>query len=172
MVMRVWSRRRCCALFVLTGMLSACARVPVSGQSNIKLWSGRLVVKIQTKPVQSWIVSFDLEGDFDRGELLLSGPLGQTIAQAKWDEKRAELIQPNHPTQYFLNLNELWKHLTKIEFDLEVLFFWLAEKPFAVPTGWQADSTKERLRLLRYAQGNEPEIHLDVAITLVNDEVK
>lgn len=175
MVNRALSRRRCCTLFVLTSLLSACAKVPLgpaSGNSNIKRWSGRLVVKIQTTPMQSWIVSFDLEGSVDEGELLLSGPFGQTLAQARWDAKQAQLIQPDHRVQYFLNLNELWTHLTTIEFDVQVLFLWLNEKPFAVPEGWQVTSTNKRLRLIRHAQASAPEIRLDVTLVSVDDEVK
>jgi outer membrane lipoprotein LolB len=131
-----------------------------------------LLIRIEAKPVQSWIVSFDLEGSMDRGELLLSGPLGQTIAQAKWDTGQAELIQSDSRPYYFANLNQLWTHLTKIEFDVQVLFLWLNEKPFAVPEGWQVTSTNERLRLIRHAQASAPEIRLDVTLVSVDDEVK
>lgn len=166
MVKQGCSRRDWCCAVVLGGILSACAQAPVPPeQYTDKQWSGRLSVRIEETPVQSWVVNFDLQGDIVRGELILSGPLGQTLAQARWNPMQAELQQQGHDIQHFIHLNQLWKNLTKIDFDLGVLFLWLEGRSFAAPSGWQADTSQHgRLRLMRHALAAEPAIRLDLIL--------
>lgn len=149
-------------------LLSACGhhRPTKLNDASLNQWSGRLFIRIEKLPVESWIVSFDLQGSLSAGNLILSGPLGQVLAHAQWSETQAELFQQGHEVQRFENLNQLWVSLTKVELNLATLFAWLEKRELLwLPSNWSADIDKDkpnRLRLIRSASEIEPSIRLDL----------
>lgn len=171
-VIRWYSRRTwCVVLMVIHSLLGGCATrssQPSSPDRSLMAaqWIGRLSIRIEEQPVQLWVVHFDLQGNINQGELTLNGPLGQTLAQAHWHPQYAQLNRSDGTTQHFHNLDELWRSLTQIDFDPQVLFAWLEHGQFTPPIGWQTDvkTSATRLHLTRVGSTTIPTVRLDVVL--------
>lgn len=125
---------------VALALLSGCAsqsspQNPVSASESH--WQGRLAVKVFSKPVQAFSASFDLQGNPTKGTLLLSSPMGTTLARIQWDAGSAILIA-NGRQQGFDSLQELALQVTGADIPVASLFAWLRGQAEAVP-GWQVD---------------------------------
>ena len=78
--------------------LAGCAaapRAPVDGP----VWSGRLALRVDGTPVQSFGAGFELQGGPQAGELRLHSPLGNTLARVVWGPDGAELRQGDQVTR-------------------------------------------------------------------------
>ena len=79
-------------------LLTACAtpqRTALPGETN---WNGRLSVRVDSDPPQSFTAGFDLRGSPQTGELQLNSPLGNTLATVLWSPQGAELRQGEQVT--------------------------------------------------------------------------
>ncbi len=123
--------------------LAGCATGPVPGTDP---WtSGRMSLVVQAsgeRPAQSLNAAFELQGNGDRGELRLLGPLGTQLAAAQWAPGLAVLITPEGKVQ-FANLDELARQALGESLPLAALPDWLAGRPWPgaphsqLPTGFE-----------------------------------
>jgi outer membrane lipoprotein LolB len=121
-------------------LLAACASTPPANpgaQTRDAHWQGRLAVKVYSKPVQAFAANFDLAGRADKGELLLTSPLGTTLARMQWDVGTATL-SANGEQKTFGSLQELARKATGTDLPVTSLFAWLQGQNEKVP-GWQVD---------------------------------
>lgn len=147
-------------LLLAAGLVAGCATAPPADPSAASI-SGRLAVQVP-QPVdsnaepRSMSAAFELRGDARLGELNLSGPLGNTLAQARWHDGEAELLT-NDGTRKFASLDEMSQQMLGEPLPLAALIDWLRGRPWpAAPSyandagfqqlGWQID-------LRRYAEG-------------------
>ena len=127
-------------LLALAGLaLAGCAQLP-QRPADAPFWQGRLALRIESAPPQLFSADFDLSGNAEAGELLLSGPLGQRVAQLRWSPGRA-IWQGNGETRTFDTLDALSTQLSGTPLPLAALFEWLAGRE-AAADGWQADLTQ------------------------------
>lgn len=131
-----WPHRR--ALLVALALpLAACAPLQRLPAGAGKAYSGRLSLSVRSDPVQNFSAGFDLRGQAEQGELLLTTPLGTTLARARWMPGRAELNASGTP-QIFPSMEELLMQVTGAALPLAALFDWLEGRATPVP-GWEAD---------------------------------
>ncbi|RZI78106.1 MAG: outer membrane lipoprotein LolB [Rubrivivax sp.] len=107
-------------------------------------WSGRLALQVESSPPQSLSAVFDLKGSPQAGELVLTTPLGSTLARMAWAPGAATL-QTGNDTRQFESVDALVAQVTGTSVPVPALFEWLAGRP-ADADGWSAD-------LSQYAQG-------------------
>ena len=125
-------------------LLSACAAPQQPGRPGEAVWNGRLAVRVDSDPPQSFSAGFDLRGTPLAGELQLSSPLGTTVATVVWSPAGAQLQQGGQTTQRG-NLDELTTELGGTALPVAALFDWLGGRP-TESSGWLAD-------LSRHAEG-------------------
>ncbi len=133
----------CAALILLT----ACAQAPrlapaAEAQAQTQTyWRGRLALRVDSSPEPtSFFANFELSGRAPTGELLLSSPLGTTLAQLRWSPQQA-LLRNNGQTRAFDTLDALATEATGTAIPIAALFEWLQGRP-AVADGWLADLTQ------------------------------
>jgi outer membrane lipoprotein LolB len=133
-------------LFAVAGaLLSGCAQpVRQSVDDRGAFWSGRLLLQIQSDPMENFTASFELMGSPEAGELHVLSPLGHHLARLQWSRQRAQL-QRGQELLTRPSIDALVKELTGTELPLAALFQWLAGQPADAP-GWQTD-------LARHAEG-------------------
>ncbi len=137
------------ALAGLLGLLGACATLP---SPDAPALSGRFAIQVAANndaPARQASASFELRGDAQRGELDISGPLGATLARARWQPGRAELISPDGRLP-FSDLDSLAAQAFGEPLPLAAMFYWLRGRPWPeaahaaidggfVQLGWQVD---------------------------------
>jgi outer membrane lipoprotein LolB len=119
-------------------LLTACAHPDRPRDGEPASWSGRLSLQVQSEPAQSFSAGFELRGAADRGQLLLSSPLGSTLARLQWDGDAAQWQSAGQATRRFASLDALTTQLIGTAVPIGALFEWLEGRPLAVP-GWQVD---------------------------------
>lgn len=97
-------------------------------------WSGRFHLKTHTDRAQTVAAMFTLEGSATQGQLLLSSPLGTTLAQASWSQNHAWLVANDQTTQ-FSDMDALTTALMGSAIPVWALFDWLKGK-HTVVEGW------------------------------------
>lgn len=125
-------------------LLTACATPSRPVAPGMEAWSGRLALRVESDPPQSFSAGFDLRGSPDAGELQLTSPLGNTLATVRWTPEGAELRQGEQITRR-ASLDELTTELGGTPLPVVALFGWLRGQT-ASTSGWQAD-------LARHAEG-------------------
>ncbi|NVO05942.1 MAG: outer membrane lipoprotein LolB [Rhodoferax sp.] len=132
-------RARLLAGLALALLLGGCAspRPQPDAATASAHWQGRLSVKVYSKPVQAFSASFDLLGNPDTGELLLTSPLGTTLARLQWQAGRATLTA-NGEQRGYGSLQELAFKATGADLPVSSLFAWLQGQAEEAP-GWQVD---------------------------------
>ena len=121
--------------------IAGCAHVsslPGTFDSKGSRWAGRLSVRVQTDPPQTLSAQFELQGGVDNGTLVLTSPLGTTMASIQWDQQQATL-QMATEVQRFDSLDALTRHVSGTELPVLSLFSWLNGKSTESP-GWSVDS--------------------------------
>ena len=136
--------RRHIAIAMLAALLGGCAAPKVLTAPGVDSWNGRLALSVNSTPPQTYSAGFDLHGTPEVGELLLTTPLGTTLATVSWSPGRAEMTQ-GHQTTRRNSLSELSADLGGTAVPVATLFAWLKGQPTEVD-GWQAD-------LSRHAEG-------------------
>lgn len=125
-----------CALLWLTGCATPQQlQKPLADHDTH--WQGRLSVKVFSKPVQAFSANFELQGRAAQGELVLSSPLGTTLAHMQWAPDSATLMA-NGQQQQFASLEALARATTGADLPVSSLFAWLQGQPEEA-AGWQAD---------------------------------
>lgn len=112
-------------------------------------------------PNHAFSADFDLRGDARAGSLVLSTPLGTTLAHMQWDAASASLQTTGAP-QPFDSLESLVRHTTGTDLPVASLFAWLQGQP-AAPTDWQADLShlnEGRLTVRRLSLVNPAELRI------------
>ncbi|NDY92261.1 outer membrane lipoprotein LolB [Ideonella livida] len=109
--------------------LTACTTTP---RHSAPLLSGRLALKVdagEQRPAQSLSASFELQGQADAGRLRLLSPLGQVLADARWDPHGALLVTRDglhrHASLADLSLAALGEDV-----PLQALPDWLSGRPW------------------------------------------
>jgi outer membrane lipoprotein LolB len=127
-------------LCVLALWLAGCAQpmpAPATDTTTPSYWRGRLALRVETPEPTSFFAGFELSGQARAGELLLSSPLGTTLAQLRWSPAYA-LLRNNGETRAFDSLDALATEATGTDIPIAALFQWLQGQP-ATAHGWQAD---------------------------------
>lgn len=132
-------------LCALAALLSGCAqpelRPPATDGPTQTYWRGRLALKVDNSPEPtSFFANFELSGQPRAGELMLSTPLGTTLAQLRWSPQQA-LLRNNGQTRAFDSLDALATEATGTAIPIAALFEWLQGRP-AAADGWLADLTQ------------------------------
>lgn len=120
--------------------LTACAqppRPPAAPDGARTQWTGRLALRIDSDPVQSFHAAFDLRGNASAGELSLFSPLGSTLARMVWAPGQAQL-RWNGQQRDFDSIAALTREATGAELPIASLFEWLAGRDSRAE-GWTAD---------------------------------
>lgn len=136
--MRAAARRHVLAALAAL-LLAGCAQPPRLAPAA-QSWRGRLALRVDSTPPQSYHADFELTGNARAGALLLSGPLGQTLARLDWTPAGATLRDGNGTRDYG-SLDELSAQASGAPLPLTALFDWLAGRP-ADAQGWQADLSR------------------------------
>lgn len=137
-------RRGAMAAAALAMFLAGCAAPKAITAPDVDAWNGRLALRVDSDPPQSYSAGFDLHGTTQNGELLLATPLGTTLATVKWAPGRAEMTQGDQVTRRN-SLEALSAELGGTAVPVAALFSWLKGQPAGID-GWQVD-------LSRHAEG-------------------
>ena len=152
-----WLALSCAALAWCA--LSACASLTPPHAQGAQVLSGRLSVRVETEPVRALSGAFELSGTAQNGALVLTSPLGSTLAQARWSPGEAVLETPGSRARY-PDLDTLAEQALGERVPLAALFDWLRGRPWsgapseALPDGGPGFSQLGwRVGLARYADG-------------------
>jgi outer membrane lipoprotein LolB len=135
---------RAAALVGALLLLAGCATQPPRPTPDL---AGRLVVRVQAQPgapERSLSTQFELRGDAQAGELLLTTPLGSTAAQAHWRPGSVELAT-NEGTRSYPDLDALAQELLGEALPMAALIDWLHGRPWAGAPSAPAQAGFEQL---------------------------
>ncbi|MGJ7496678.1 lipoprotein insertase outer membrane protein LolB [Variovorax sp. RT4R15] len=125
------------ALFFIAGCASPPSAGVRLGSQSSESWSGRLALRIDSEPVQTFSAVFDLRGTPQAGELTLTTPIGNTLAVLQWSPGQA-LLKNGSQTKRYESVDALIEAATGAAIPVGALFGWLAGRDEPVP-GWRAD---------------------------------
>ncbi len=129
------------ALLLLAGCAQPTLRPPTGSPAAASYWQGRLALRVAAQPEPtSFFANFELQGTAETGELLLSSPIGTTVAQLRWNPQTA-LLRNNGQTRAFDSLDALAQEATGTALPIAALFEWLQGRAVSA-AGWQADLTQ------------------------------
>ena len=111
-----------------------------TGTSGTDAWSGRLSLRIDSEPVQTFSASFELRGAPQAGDLTLTSPIGSTLAQLHWSPGEA-LLKNGSETRRYDSVDALIEAATGAAIPVGALFGWLAGRDERVP-GWRPDLSR------------------------------
>ena len=151
------ARRSLCAAAALS-LLGGCAGLaPPAPAPEL---AGRLAVNVDASslaPARSFSADFELRGDAERGLLRLTGPLGATLAEVRWQPGVAELSD-GQGTRRFDTLDAMAQALFGEPLPLAALLDWLRGRPWAgAPATVRDDGFEQlgwRVGLARFADGS------------------
>lgn len=132
---------RVAAGLIVALLLSACAAPRPPDKLGEAVWSGRLALRIDSIPAQSFSASFDLRGSPAAGELQLNSPLGTSLASVQWSPQGAELRQGSQ-VERRAGLDELSIQLTGTALPVAAMFGWLRGDTTSVE-GWTVDLSQQ-----------------------------
>lgn len=93
-----------------------------------------------SEPPQSFAAAFELRGSAEAGELVLTSPLGSTLASLVWSPAGA-VLNNGAQTSTYHSLDALASAATGAPIPVRALFDWLAGQP-TTAAGWQPDLTR------------------------------
>lgn len=138
--MKLWRRTTASLLLFAIFLIAGCAQLPGPEgpkESETAFWRGRLALRVDSEPPQSFFASFELSGNADQGELRLFSPLGTTLADLRWSPQSATLSN-NGETRQFESLEALAAQATGTAIPIAALFQWLAGTQTSA-ADWLAD---------------------------------
>ncbi len=91
-------------------------------------------LRIDSEPVQTFAALFELRGTAQAGELILTTPIGSTLASLRWAPGEATL-NDGRQTRRFESVDALIQAATGAAIPVGALFGWLAGRDEPVP-GW------------------------------------
>ena len=133
-------RRTLCATLALSALLGACAQIDqhrMPADLAQKVWRGRLALRVESNPVQSFSAGLELRGDAQAGELRLFSPLGTTQLVVSWRPGQATLRRDGQAREYD-SMSSLTQAALGADLPMNALFAWLAGDNARI-AGWQAD---------------------------------
>jgi outer membrane lipoprotein LolB len=124
--------------FVLALLLQACASHPPPLPGHV--YAGRLAVRTDAAPdlpARSTSGQFELSGNASSGQLILTSPLGTTVARARWSDpvgtqgtpSRIEL-EADGATTRSATLEEMMQRAIGDQLPLPAMFDWLSGRPW------------------------------------------
>lgn len=128
---------RACTL-VLALLLQACVSHPPPLPGHV--YAGRLAVRTDAAPdlpARSTSGQFELSGNASSGQLILTSPIGTTVARARWSDpvgtqgtpSRIEL-EADGATIRYTTLEEMMQHAIGDQLPLPAMFDWLSGRPW------------------------------------------
>jgi outer membrane lipoprotein LolB len=151
-------------IFTVVWMLG-CASTSGPRPPSETHWEGRMGVRVETSPVQSFTANFSLDGNPSQGSLVLSTPLGTTLATLRWSGQMAEL-DDGKSVQRYTSLQALISQVLGVELPASSLFAWLQGQSANEPH-WEVDSSQLAQGRLRAArrQADLPNAELKIVLT-------
>jgi outer membrane lipoprotein LolB len=144
----------CAAALAVAGCAST-----VSKQAGA--WTGRLSLRIDGEPAQTFAALFELRGAPQAGELTLTTPFGNTLAQLHWSPGQA-VLRSGSQTRHDDSVDALIEAATGAAIPVAALFGWLAGREERVP-GWRPDlSQLDAGRLQATRESPEPRAELRI----------
>ena len=127
------------AAAVLSLLVTGCAGVggATTPDAAAGHWSGRMSLRVDSAPPQSFSAFFDLRGNPRSGQLQLTSPIGSTLGVARWAPGEATL-QSGSDIRQFDSAEAMIEAATGAAIPLDALFGWLDGRQQPVP-GWRAD---------------------------------
>ena len=110
-------------------VLAGCANLPNAVAPGDQPLSGRLSVRVDGQPGRAVSGGFELQGDAQRGVLLLTGPLGTTALRATWSPGQAVLNSGSSEAHY-ADLDSLGQAALGEALPMAALFDWLRGRPW------------------------------------------
>ncbi|MGJ7508325.1 lipoprotein insertase outer membrane protein LolB [Variovorax sp. GT1P44] len=129
--------------------------------SVVQAWSGRLSLRVDGQPAQTFSALFELRGAAQAGELTLTSPIGSTLAQLHWAPGEA-LLKNGSETRRYGSVDALIEAATGAAIPVGALFAWLAGRDERVP-GWRPDLSQVGTGRLQ-ATRESPEPRADLRI--------
>ncbi len=172
---------------MLALLLQACVThaPPLPGH----VYAGRLAVRSDAgagQPARSVSGQFELSGNASSGQLILTSPLGVTVARARWSEPRGASGEPsdieleaNGGSAHYPTLEAMMQQAIGDQLPLAAMFDWLAARPWpGAPAtrdpggdafdqlGWHVDLSQFAGARLIDARRTEPPPTLHVRVKL------
>ena len=131
-------------------LLQACVSHPPPLPGHV--YSGRLAVRSDAAPglpARSVTGQFELSGNASSGQLVLTSPIGTTVARARWSDpvgtqgipSKIEL-EADGGTTHYATLEEMMQRAIGDQLPLPAMFDWLSGRPWpAAPVQRGADGT-------------------------------
>ena len=144
-----WSFRGA-AVLASALLLQACVSHPPPLPGHV--YSGRLAVRSDAAPdlpARSVTGQFELSGNASSGQLILTSPIGTTVARARWSDpvgtqgipSKIEL-EADGGTTHYATLEEMMQRAIGNQLPLPAMFDWLSGRPWpAAPVQRGADGT-------------------------------
>ena len=88
------ARRLFFLLALAAHLLAGCSTTAIENRREgppSDSWSGRMALNLATEPPQAFFATFELKGTADTGELSLTSPLGNVVAEMRWAPGDARL---------------------------------------------------------------------------------
>ena len=141
-------RIRGAVALALALLLQACVSHPPPLPGHV--YAGRLAVRADAAPglpARSMSGQFELSGNASSGQLVLTSPIGTTIARARWSDpvgtqggpSKIEL-EADGGTTHYATLEDMMQHAIGDQLPLAAMFDWLSGHPWpAAPVQRSAD---------------------------------
>jgi outer membrane lipoprotein LolB len=126
-------RAAAAAWLLVASLLGGCASVGQHAPEGAATISGKLSVRVDAvgrTPARSETGNFELKGTPDAGQLNLSSPLGQVMAQARWSGRQAWLTTSQGENAY-PDLETLTQEMLGERLPVAALFDWLRGRPWS-----------------------------------------
>ncbi len=171
----------------LAALLSACATHPPPLPGHV--YSGKLAVRTDAssdQPSRAVSGQFELSGNASSGQLVLTSPIGTTVARARWSDpvgaqgvpSKIEL-ESDGGTTHYATLEDMMQRAIGDQLPLPAMFDWLSGRPWPYAPvqsgdatgsfsqlGWRVDLSQFRDNQLIDAQRPQPAPALHVRVKL------
>jgi outer membrane lipoprotein LolB len=151
----------CTGILLVAGCASLGSPTTADSGKAVDAWSGRLSLRVDSQPAQTFSALFELRGAPQAGELTLTSPIGSTLAQLHWAPGEA-LLKNGSETRRFDSVDALIEAATGAAIPVGALFAWLAGRDERIP-GWRPDLSQIGAGRLQ-ATRESPEPRADLRI--------